>query len=324
MSQVIDTMFRNVDPLLLAIVLLASLTASAQDSPPTDLGRKKVSDTILLHRSLAVPDPFDAKSTLLRLFPGKWYDLSKPKYRNQLISWICPTCTPKIFLDANQMDTLRFPYPSGVATRLLDVFSYSDSSGKQHKVMSFNHSEYDADGIQTGRFSGGLVGMATFVRVDNGWLIQTFQPAIAAYGAFSQAPKPQPLLIGTGQYAFLIDHMNGGAGGPFWQNTYLLGPVSGSFQQLLAVYGTGRTVGFEGKSSWTYTYSVIPGQKQAFRDIAIVCKGHFAAPDPEGLPQELKGKIKAGQQGNFTIRHVYVYTGIKGYEEQLPAKVTIK
>jgi hypothetical protein len=317
-------MFRNGNPLLLAIVLLTTLSACAQDSPPTDLGRKKVSDTILRHRSLMVPNPFDAKRTLLRLFPGKWYDRSQPKYKNQLISWICSTCTPKIYPDANQMDTLRFPYPDGVATRLLDVFSYSDSSGKQYKVMSFNHSEYDADGIQAGRFSGGLVGMATFMRVDSGWQMQAFQPAIGAYGSFSQAPKPQPLLIGNDQYAFLIGHVNGGAGGPFWQDTYLLALVDGSFRQLLAAYGTGRTAGFEGKSSWTYTCSVIPGQKQAFRDIAIVCKGHFAAPDPEALPQELKGKIKAGQQGNFTIRHVYVYTRIKGYQEELPAKVTIR
>jgi len=317
-------MFRNGKFLLFVIVLLTSLAAGAQDSEPTDIGRKKVSDMILRHRSLVVPDPFDAKRTLLRLFPGKWYDQSKSKYQNQLISWICPTCTPKIYPDANQMDTLRFPYPDGVATRLLDVFSFSDSSGKQYKVMSFNHSEYDADGVQTGRFSGGLVGMASFVRVDSGWQMQIFQPAIGAYGAFSQAPKPQPLLIGNGQYAFLIDHVNGGPGGPFWQDTYLIALMEGSFQQLLAAYGTGRTEGNEGKSSWTCSYSVIAGQRQAFRDIVIDCKGHFVAPDPEHLPQELKGKVKAGQQGSFTIRHVYVYTTKKGYQEQLPAKVTIK
>jgi len=227
-------MFRNGKFLLFVIVLLTNLAAGAQDLEPTDIGRKKVSDMILRHRSLVVPDPFDAKRTLLRLFPGKWYDQSKSKYQNQLISWICPTCTPKIYPDANQMDTLRFPYPDGVATRLLDVFSFSDSSGKQYKVMSFNHSEYDADGI------------------------------IGAYGAFSQAPKPQPLLIGNGQYAFLIDHVNGGPGGPFWQDTYLIALMEGSFQQLLVAYSTGRTAGNEGKSSWTCSYSLSQGKGRRF------------------------------------------------------------
>jgi hypothetical protein len=219
------------------------------------------------------------------------------------------------------MDTLLFPDRGGVATRLLNVFSYIDSSGKEIKVMSFNHSGYDPDGIQTGRFSGGLLGFATFVHIDRGWLLEKFQPAIAAYGAFSQAPVPQPLKIGEGQFGFVIDHMNGGPGGPFWQDTYLIAEVDGAFRQILMAYGTGRTVGFEGRSSWTATYAVIPKDKRLFRDIVITCKGHFVAPDPERLPPELKGKVKPGQQGVFTIRHLYVYSSKEGYQEHLPAKV---
>ncbi|MBS1603594.1 MAG: hypothetical protein JST42_13070, partial [Bacteroidetes bacterium] len=154
--------------------------------------------------------------------------------------------------------------------------------------------------------------------------LEKFQPAIAAYGSFSQAPKPQPLEIGDGQYGFVIDHVNGGAGGPFWQNIYLIADVGVHFRQILAAYGTGKTPGFESKSSWKATCVVIPGAKRVYRDIVITCKGHFVAPDPERLPLELKGKVKAGEQGEFTIRHLYAYSAKEGYKEQLPAKVTLQ
>lgn len=309
---------------VLSLLLWLAGKAFAQAPPSGDLKCKTVSDTILSQRILMLPDPFSPKRALVRLFPGKWYDLSQPKFTNQLISWRCPRCTPKIYPDVNEMDTLRFPDPDGVATRLLNVFSYTDSNGRGVKVMSFNHSGYDPDGIQTGRFSGGLLGFATFVHVDSSWQLEKFQPAIAAYGAFSQAPKPLPIEIGERQYGFVIDHVNGGAGGPFWKDTYLIADVGGAFRQILAAYGTGRTVGFNGKSSWTATYAVIPDDKRLCRDMVITCKGHFVAPDPERLPPELKGKVKAGQQGEFTIRHLYVYSAKEGYQEQLPAKVTLR
>jgi hypothetical protein len=309
---------------ILLILLWMAGSTLAQAPPAGDLQCKSVSDTILGQRLLVLPYPFRPKRALARLFPGKWYDLSQPKFANQLISWKCPRCTPKIYPDVNEMDTLLFPDPAGVATRLLNVFTYTDSSGREVKVMSFNHSGYDPDGMQTGRYSGGLLGFATFVHVDRSWRLEKFQPAIAAYGSFSQAPKSRPLEIGEGQYGFVIDHVNGGPGGPFWQNIYLIADLDGTFQQILAAYGTGRTTGFDGKSSWTATYAGMPNDKRVCRDMVITCKGHFVAPDPEGLPPELKGKFKAGQQGEFTIRHLYVYSAKKGYQEQLPAKVTLQ
>ncbi|MBS1605481.1 MAG: hypothetical protein JST42_22650, partial [Bacteroidetes bacterium] len=156
------------------ILLWIAGTMLAQAPPAGDLQCKSVSDTILGLRLLVLPDPFSPKRALAGLFPGKWYDLSQPKLANQLISWKCPRCTPKIYPDVNEMDTLRFPDPDGVATRLLNVFACSDSNGREVKVMSFNHSGYDPDGMQTGRFSGGLLGFATFVHVDSSWRLEKF------------------------------------------------------------------------------------------------------------------------------------------------------
>jgi len=332
--QPIHTMFSHRGrPITLLFITLLFLfpnkDTSAQALPSGDLGIKKLPDTILSRRTLIVPDPFNATRALRGLFPGKWYDLTAgSKYKDQLISWVCPRCKMTMYEDANSeygdVDTVRFPYSGGVATRLIKVFSYTDSSGKQYKVMSFNHSPYDPDGLQTMRFRGGLLGMAKFVRIDSGWQLQIFQPAIGAYGSFSQAPIPEPILIGDGQYAYMIVHVNGGPGGPFWRNNYLIAEVNGSYRQILSAYSTGRTDGFEGKSSWKCTYAVLPGEKHSFRDIVLVSKGHYWAADPERLPVELKGKVKGSEQGSFTITHTFVYSDKKGYQERRPARVSVK
>ena len=91
--------------------------AFAQTSPPGDLKYKTISDTILGHRTVRLPGPFGPKRALTQLFPGQWYDLSQRKYTNQLLSWKCSRCKPKIYPDANGMDTLRFPERDGVTTK---------------------------------------------------------------------------------------------------------------------------------------------------------------------------------------------------------------
>src|SRR6185312_9698061 len=235
------------------IFLFTWFAAHAQTGDPGDLRRRNVSDTILGRRTLVVPNPFNATRTLRRLFPGKFYNLSDAKDKNQLISWICNRCKPKTYPDLNGEDgdsVTLFPDPGGEATRLINVFSYTDSSGNEHKVMSFNHSGYDPDGIQMGRFTGGLLGMARFVRIDSGWRLQVFQPAIAAYGSFSHAPILEPLLIGKDQYAFMIDHGNGPPGGPFVENDYLIAEVGGTYRQILAADSVAKTAWDDSPGAW--------------------------------------------------------------------------
>ncbi len=315
--------------LLLFIILLSFLphTATiAQTSPTGDLAKKRLPASILGQRTLMVPDPFNANAALRRLFPGKWYDLSTgPRDVNRLINWDCPTCKTAPFIDFNGVDDpARFPFPRGVATRLINVFSYTDSGGKQNKLMSFNHSDYYPDGLQTDRFSGGLLGMARFIRIDSGWKLEVFQPAIAAFGSFSQCPTPRPLLIGDHQYAYMMVNVNGGPGGPYRQDNYLIAEIGNSYQPILTALNIGRPDVEDGQCSWTCSYRVAPGEKHFFQDIIFVCKGRYFATDQEGLPKELKGKVKGTGQGNFNITRVFSYSDKKGYRERLPAKVLLQ
>jgi hypothetical protein len=301
--------------------ILLTTTCFAQD----ELKKKNVSDTILRQdRKLEMPSPFDATKALLKLFPGKYYNLSK-EYTNDLISWECKGCATKQYEDVNDDANGPFPYSDGVATRLLNIMNYKDSAGTQYKVITFNHSIYDTDGAQTGRFTGGLLGLAKFVLVDSIWQLRFFQPAIGAYGAFSSCPKPTAVLIGKDQYAFMLKNSNGPGGGPFDGTLFLIAGTGGAYQQIMAAWGVERTeVGDdEGQSSWTYDYSIPVSEKKFFRDIIVTIKGTYKSTDTDHMFDELKPLVKGKKTGKFMIVQRYVYKGSKGYVLQTPSTATL-
>lgn len=311
------------------LCMQAGLMATCFGQVPADgLKKKNISDTLLLPtRTLLLPGAFNAQSALLQLFPGKHYRLVDGKYVNEMINWECKTCKPKKYEDVNEDGLGSFPYSAGVATRLLDVMDFKDSSGLAYKVISFSHSEFDEDGATVSRFTGGLLGLAKFVQTDQGWNLRMFQPGIKAYGAFSSCPTPKPLLIGSDQYAFILKHSNGGAGGPYDGDYYLIAGVNGGYQQVMAAYRIERTEGGEeGEelSSWTSTYSVPASEKKYFRDILITLKGTVNAADTEQLPDEVKALVKGKKKAGFIAEERYVYKGAgKGYQLQLPVKASL-
>jgi len=194
--------------------------------------------------------------------------------------------------------------------------------------MSFNHSGYDPDGRQLGRSFCGILGMAKFARVDSGWQLEIFQRAIGGYGSFSQAPTPEPLLIGNHQYGWVIRHVNGGPFTPYRHDFFLIAETGNSFHPILSSISTAWE-GFaindtgDGLSHWDYKYAVPPTDTRQFRDIMIEIKGRYFAKDTFGTLVGLKGKVQRRQKGNFRISRHFVYAEGIGYEEQLPAKVKI-
>ena len=298
-----------------------------QSSPYVEIKLKNISDTVLGRRSLLLPEPFDGYRAMRKLFPGRFYDRPREKkedpFFSRLVSWECRSCVPKPYTDVNQDSAEPFPYKEGVATRLLGMSDFSDAEGRQYKVVFFNHSQHDADGILMSRFTGGLLGLAKFVKTDSGWRLLLFQPALAAYGAFSQSPVPQTVKLGEGQYGFLVDHINGGAGGPYWDDYFLLAERGGHYRQVLVSSGVGTTSSLENPSDWKSIFRVSSGGKQRFNNFVITIKGvYYANADNEGLP-ELKGSFKNGEHGNFTIVRVYEYKGRQGYVLKKPAFVRV-
>lgn len=313
----------NMRRFILNFALFFSSVCLAQE---TDIQLKNVSDTILnTKRVLKISGSLDPVKTMQKLFPGKLYNLSD---HNTFISWKCNNCKPQPFIDANGVEGDQiFPYKEGVATRLLSNYDYSDSKGNQFKLLTFNHSFYDADGAQTGRFSGGLIGVAKFAKNGAVWEMKSFQPAFAAFGAFSRAPSPKLVEIGEDQYAFTIEHANGGAGAPYNGYLYLIAGFDGKYRPLMEL-GYYSLFNNGGNSEWSSSYKVInDGTKKFFRDFAITTTGFYKkAKGTEDdydvdLPTEIIELAKTKKQFNFVIEKRLSFSG-KWYK--ITGKPTVK
>lgn len=266
-------------------------------------------------RSLLLPDPFDSINALKTLFPGKYYDLTKSSgYTNRFVSWKCPACTVNRYPDVNGVeDEPAFPFREGVATRLINVMNLTDAGGGRYKMLAFNHSVFDEDGLQTGRFSGGLLSLAKFTKTDSGWLMRSFQPAIGAYGAFASCPAPEAILIGADQYGFLIKHVNGGGGGPFDGSYFLLAGANGKYSQVMEAHRVSRSNTEEGQSSWDSRLAVPVSEKKYFRDIVVTTSGTYVQNKDEEVLPMLVDKVKDIRSCKFRFTTTYVYTAAKGY-----------
>ncbi len=291
-------------------ILLFSSFGVAQES---DIQLKNVSDTVLNpKRTLKVSDPLNDDKTMQKLFPGNLYHFSD---KNTFVSWKCKSCKPSPFLDVNGVEgDQMFPYTEGVATRLLANIDYSDSKGNQFKILTFNHSVHDEDGLQTGRFSGGLFGVAKFAKNDNVWEMRSFQPAVAAFGAFARCPTPKLVEIGEDQYALSLVHSNGGAGAPYNGYFYLIAGFDGKYQPLMEVDNYSLTN--SSSSEWSSTYTIVTdNNKKYFRDFKIVTKGSYKkAKGTEDdfevdLPAELSEMAKTKKSFNFVIERHYSFKG---------------
>ncbi|MET3025957.1 hypothetical protein ABXT06_04715 [Flavobacterium sp. UW10123] len=294
-------------------LIAASLLSSICFAQEIELRPGNIKDTVLNpKRTLKIAEPFKAKKVMWALFPGTEYG---KRDGSGFISWICKTCTPSPYTDVNGVEGDQlFPYTEGVATRLLANIDYSDSKGNQFKILAFNHSVHDEDGLQTGRFSGGLLGLAKFAKNGNSWDMRSFQPAVAAFGSFAQCPTPKLVEIGEDQFAFTLLHVNGGAGGPFEGWLYLVAGFDGKYQPIMEVndYQLTNVQSIE----WSGTYTVVnDNTKKHFRDIIIKTKGVFnkalKAQDEfeTNVPEEIAAMAKTKKSFNFEIERRFAFKG---------------
>ncbi|MNK57664.1 hypothetical protein D3C87_767250 [compost metagenome] len=294
-------------------LIAASFLSSICFAQEIELKPGNIKDTVLnSKRTLKIADPFKAKKVIWKLFPGTQYG---KRDGSGFISWICKTCTPSPYTDVNGVEGDQlFPYAEGVATRLLADIDYSDSKGNQFKIVAFNHSVHDEDGLQTGRFSGGLLGLAKFAKNGNSWEMKSFQPAVAAFGAFAQCPTPKLVEIGEDQYALSLVHANGGAGAPYNGYFYLIAGFDGKYQPLMEVDNYSLTN--SASSEWSSSYNVLTdNNKKFFRDFKIITTGSYKkAKGTEDdfevdLPAELTEMAKTKKQFNFVIERQYSFKG---------------
>jgi len=142
--------------------------------------------------------------------------------------------------------------------------------------------------------------------------MRSFQPAVAAFGAFAQSPKPKLLEIGEDQYAFTLLHVNGGGGGPFDGTLYLVVGLDGKYQPIMEAFQYQLT-NVEG-ISWSSSVKVInDNNKKYFRDILITTTGTYHKPGADAefevsLPEEVNAMTKTKKQFTFTIEKRYTFS----------------
>ncbi|RFS20755.1 hypothetical protein DVR12_19555 [Chitinophaga silvatica] len=283
------------------LFLLLTFNVFAQED--VEMTTKPVKDTILGNRTLLYAGTFNAEKALVQLFPGKIFR----KDKKIVINWTCPSCKAVPYVDENgDPENAIFPFKEGVATRLINEMDFTDANGTAYKVISFNHSPFDADGLQMVRFQGGVLGMAKFILTDNGWKLRMFTPAIGGYGSFSQAPTPKPVQIGDDQWAFLLEHINGGAGGAYYAIGYLIAGIYGTYKKVMAAPYIRKVNDPEGE--WSYTVEAT-GDKKQFRDLVFNVSGNYTEEDKEYLPEELQALIKGKKKGSFSFQQKYVHNG---------------
>jgi len=144
--------------------------------------------------------------------------------------------------------------------------------------------------------------------------MRSFQPAVAAFGAFAQCPTPKLIEIGEDQFAFTLLHVNGGAGGPFEGWLYLVAGFDGKYQPIMEVdnYQLTNVQSIQ----WSGTYTVMnDNAKKHFRDIIVKTTGTFnkvlKAQDEfeTNLPEEISTMAKAKKSFNFEIERRYAFKG---------------
>ena len=303
----------NISGVLCVLFCMMPYLAPAQTDMAERLNTRDLLPTAFPQKDISVADPFDPQAALLQLFPG---DTATGIQGERVISWACTACPASSYKDANGElgagEQASFP-PREVSTRLLKVIKVQDSTGS-YLFLSFNHNPYDPDGMQTGRFSGGILGIAKFAKAGQSWLLRSVSPAIGAYGAFQQCASPQLVALGDGQYGFLETHMNGGAGGPCWEDYFIIAGINGQYRQVGYVPATARRYTGKGMSAWESRLEAAPG-KAAFRDLLIITTGDyfFEPEEPDAFPQNLKALFRDKRPCHFTIITKYAYTAGGGY-----------
>lgn len=303
--------------LLLGLISLSFSLGTSAQSADEEMVTKELKDSVLGPRNLVVPGTFNAERALIHLFPGKVYH----KDKQLVINWTCKSCKGIPYEDVNgDIENAKFPMENGVATRLMNEMDFKDASGKAYKVISFNSSDFDPDGLQMVRFQGGVLGLAKFVLTDEGWKLRMFTPAVGAFGSFSQAPTPKPLQIGEDQYAFVVRHSNGAGGDAYHATAFLVAGINGVYKVIMMAGGVEKTN--DPESGWTYSIDT-EGDKKQFKDIVITIKGNCVPDDADYLPEELRPLMKGKKKAQFTAVEKYVYNG-RQYLPKGPAAITLK
>jgi hypothetical protein len=274
---------------------------------------KAINFDLFKKRTISIDAPFVPDSALKILFPGNFYKLDDPIHDGEFVSleaWSSPDTKQKAYPAWFDEMPQLFPLKDSNETRFGDTLLFTDEKGIKNILISFSTTEYTTDLIGCGRFTCAILGLAWFTEENEKWNLRTFSPALGCYGSFQQIPSLNLLKIGKNNYGCYVDNQNGGAGGPFYADSYVFGVVNGKFEVILHQIGTGRI--YDGKTEWSSDF-VSTGSAN-FPEIHCITKGTYSSKesfdevdDTSSTPMGIKQIIRTKEYFNFKITNRYSF-----------------
>lgn len=294
-----------------------SLHTKADSSEDIVIIPSEISIDLFKKRNISLPGPFSADSAFKKLFPGHYYKLTPPYSDGAdtvtLVAWSAHKAQQHSFAGWPEEGDALFPLKDSNETRLKECIPFVDDNGHKNVLMSFSTTEFTTELLPTGRFTCACFGLALFMEENNSWNLKTFSPALGCYGAFQTIPAINLLKFGRNNYGCYIDNTNGGAGGPFYTDSYVFGIVNGDFKPILEREGTGRI--YDGKSEWKSQFKPQSAAADGFSELQVITKGDYhskknfddAEDDTANTPTAIKGVIRSKEHFNFTIVSHYAF-----------------
>jgi hypothetical protein len=257
-------------------------------------------------RNISLDAPFSADSALTALFPGNYY----PGEETAVI-WSSPATRSRPFPGWFDEEPEIFPSKDSNATRIGTQLDFTDDNGKKCILISFASTGFEGDLMRTGRFSCACLGLALFREENNKWVLKNFSPALGCYGSFETLPAISLLKLGKNNFGCYLDNTNGGAGGPFYTDSYVFGLVKGEFSVLLCHIGSGR---INAPSEWKSSFEGGKGNGE-FCDLRCSTEGNYVSyesfkeveDDTSNVPAAIKELIKTKEHFNFRIVTDFVF-----------------
>jgi hypothetical protein len=239
-----------------------------------EIGRKR------LHPGkVKVPQPFDAYTALLHLFPGT--ACTDTNYFGsdtfQLVWWICEECEQISYQYAYWADDLEdekstFPDTSWNTTVVLGEETILIDS-TEYIAMIFYHTTMTVPEF-SGRFSGAPTGIALFRKRETDYVLENFTAVAGEYGNYSQPDYPNFMIAGKNNLLVDFTVENGGAGSDYVSVKELFVPYNGTFKKVLReeFLSCGNTH----RGEWESELRVLDSNSSVgHSDLRIVTSGEF-------------------------------------------------
>jgi hypothetical protein len=181
--------------------------------------------------------------------------------------------------------------------------------GKELKLITFQTAEFEGECFHTGRFNCASVGVAEFVKNSGEWQLVRFSPALSCMGAFGMANPVRVIRLGKNNYGYILEDINGGAGGPFYSRMELFAESQGAMMIMMG--DVARTLVYTDSCYYNASYScAATDEEKSFGEFKIVSKGIYNTnTDDEGWdPPYFESQLINAAKGKTSFKMTYTTT----------------